>query len=176
MRSPAGGTRTFTKSGVGLDAESPLRPALGWYTGQPYATPGFRTLLTDAMARGLHCLIISGGYGVLRPEEPIHSYAAHLPSQTRSVWERRLRAILPDYVARTGIRRVFVALSKSYADCLPASLGVEEEWRSIPTFDPTRDRGAAMRVVPERVGSSVSALLANELLPGLDWAPPEPER
>lgn len=159
----------FTKTGTRLDEDSPLRPALAGYTGQPYATPGFRELLIDALGRGLHCLIVSGGYGLLRPEEPIHFYGAHMPTQTRSVWEGRLRALLPDYVARNGIRRVFLTVSNAYARCLPPALGVEQEWRSIPAFDRTRDAASAMRVVPGRIGAAATALLANDLVPGSDW-------
>jgi cytoplasmic iron level regulating protein YaaA (DUF328/UPF0246 family) len=45
-------------------------------------------------------LIISGGYGVVRAEEPIHNYNAHLGTQTKAVWSRRLPVVLRDYVQR----------------------------------------------------------------------------
>lgn len=88
----AGRHEAFDRKGVALDRRSPLTPALQLYSGQPFATAGFRDALVAALDRGLHCLIASGGYGLVRPEEPIHSYAAHVPTQTRSVWARRLRA------------------------------------------------------------------------------------
>jgi hypothetical protein len=43
----------FTKRGTTLNEASPLRPALEWYTGQPYETAGFRALLLGALERGL---------------------------------------------------------------------------------------------------------------------------
>ncbi|MGH8982563.1 MAG: DUF7664 domain-containing protein [Acidimicrobiia bacterium] len=159
----------FTKRGTSLNETSPRRPALEWYTGQPYETAGFRSLLLGALERGLHCLIISGGYGLLCPEEPIHSYEAHMPTQTRSVWERRLRVLLPNYIKRYAIGRVFVSVSNAYAQCLPDSLGTLEEWRCVPAFDRDHDTGSAMRVVPERVGAAVTSLLASDFSPGPTW-------
>lgn len=141
-----------------IDTESALRPALAYYTGQPYKTAGFRDLLIDAVRQGLHCLIVSGGYGLLRPEEPIHRYRAHMPTQTRSVWHRRLRRLLPAYVERQGIRRAYVTLSASYANCLPYDFA-PEEWWAIPEFDAAVDRGSPMRVVPARVGALGHTLL-----------------
>lgn len=146
----------FERRGTSLDLHSPLRPALAWYTGQPYATPGVRERLVAAINRGLHCLIISGGYGVLRAEEPIHSYRAHLPSETRSVWARRVPLILQDYVTRNGIRRAITVVSGGYASALPEAL-CEHDVRHVPTFSRGVDSGAALRVVPERVGAEVLA-------------------
>jgi hypothetical protein len=56
-----------------IDLASPTRPAIATYSGFPYATPGLRELLVSHLRRGLHCLIVSGGYGLVRPEEPITS-------------------------------------------------------------------------------------------------------
>ena len=54
-----------------LDGSSLPTPALTRYSGQPYKTPGFVEAVLDAMARGLHVLVVSGGYGLVRAEEPI---------------------------------------------------------------------------------------------------------
>jgi hypothetical protein len=51
----------------------------------------------------LHGLIISGGYGVVHAEEPIHNYNAHLGSKTKAVWSRRLPVVLR-YVQRNRIK------------------------------------------------------------------------
>jgi hypothetical protein len=42
----------FERPGVRMDRESPVRPALAWYTGQPCATPGVRDGLIAAIAEG----------------------------------------------------------------------------------------------------------------------------
>jgi hypothetical protein len=101
-----------------IDLNSPARPAIPTYTGLPYATPGFREALVSQLRRGLHCLIISGGYGLVRPEEPIHKYEAHL-QQTRAIWSKRIPAVLRDYVQRNGIRRTFAVFSGSLRKCDP---------------------------------------------------------
>ena len=155
-----GRARAFARRGVMLDETSELRPAIAYYTGQPYATPGVRAALVDAIARGLHCLIVSGGYGLLRAEEPIHRYNAYLGNQTRDVWSRRLPVILRDYVARNEITRAVVVLSSAYAAVLPDRI-VPDEIRIVPTFDRAADAGSPMRVVPERVGRALARVLAD---------------
>ncbi len=161
----------FTKPGTSLNTDSDLRPALEWYTGQPYSTPGVRSMLLDAIDSGLHCLIIFGGYGIVRPDERIHYYEAHMPTQTSSVWRRRLPVILADYVSRNRIVRSFLSVSRSYANCLPHGLGLKEEWSAIPVFDPTRYPGGARTVVPARVGAAVHDLLASGFQAPSSWNP-----
>jgi hypothetical protein len=148
----------FQRRGTRLDEGSPLRPALAWYTGQPYATQGVRDGLVAAIENGLHCLIVSGGYGVVRAEEPIHDYQAHL-SKTRGVWARRLPAILRDYVERNGITRTITIVSNVYAAVLPREL-TRDDVRYVPTFSPGVDQGAALQVVPARVGERLTDVLA----------------
>lgn len=155
----------FERPGVTLDEQSQPEPALAVYTGQPYATPRFRESLVSALDRGPHCLIVSGGNGLVRPEEPIKRYSAHLPTQTRSIWTRRLRLLIPGYVAHNQIRRVLVSVSNSYAACLPRGFA-PEEWWGVPAFDRDLDGGSPMQVVPERVGRMLVDLLDRDLAPG----------
>lgn len=158
----------FERPGTSLNTSTPLRPALAWYTGQPYKTDGVRDALVEAIRQGLHCLIISAGYGVLRAEEPINWYNAQI-AQTKSVWAQRLAAILADYVRRQKISRSFVLLSRQYAECVPPLTSAER--RSVPMFTRGRDVGSAMRVVPGRIGAELS-----ELLPALMASVSEPGR
>jgi hypothetical protein len=146
----------FDRRGTILNLSSSLRPALAYYTGQPYATEGVRAALVEAIRRGMQCLIISAGYGVLRAEEPIYRYSAQM-AQTRSVWAQRLPAILADYVCRQDIDRSFVLLSRQYAACVPQLTQTEQ--RMVPTFTRGRDPGSAIREVPARIGSELSRLL-----------------
>jgi Peroxide stress protein YaaA len=149
----------FEKPHTNLDLSSPLRPAIAYYTGQPYATQGVRTALVEAIRHhGLQCLIISGGYGVLRAEELIHHYKAHLGTQTRTVWTRRLPVILADYVRRQHVHRSYVLLSRQYATCVPPLTPTET--RYVPAFTRGIDRGSPMREVPAHIGTELSQLLA----------------
>ncbi len=158
----------FSNPKTSLEEHSQLKPAVSWYTGQPYCTEGFRELLADALRDGLHCLIISGGYGLLRPEEPIHNYKAHL-SKTISVWQNRLPVVLKEYVSRNGIRRSFGSFSEShYARVVPDQLA-KENFRAIPSFDRRFDHGAPLRVVPARVGELLLSLLRADFSPTEGW-------
>jgi hypothetical protein len=148
-----GRRRAFAQSNTHLYEESPLQSALAYYSGQPYATPGVRDGLLEAVRTGVHVVIVSGGYGVVRAEERIHRYNAHLGTQTRHVWSSRLPVILRDYVARQGITRSFVLLSSQYAACVPRL--TPDEYRFVPTFDRARDQGSAMQVVPAKIGSEL---------------------
>lgn len=149
----------FARPATSLDAGLPLRPAIAYYTGQPYATEGVRERLVVAIRRGLHCLIVSGGYGVVRAEEPIRPYEAHLPTQTRTVWARRLPATLRDYVAANGISRTITVVSSGYAAVLPRDL-TDNDTRLVPTFLRGTDSGSALRIVRERIGARVAEVLA----------------
>jgi hypothetical protein len=90
-----GRDEAFSRPHTWIDKNAPLRPAIATYTGQPYTTSGVREQLASAVRQGLHCLVVSGGYGLVRVEEPIHDYEAHL-QRTISVWRRRVRSILGD--------------------------------------------------------------------------------
>jgi hypothetical protein len=153
----AGRELAFRRKGTTLELGSPRRSALEYYSGQPYSTRGVRTSLVDAIGRGLHCLIISGGYGVVRAEEPIHKYQAHLGTQTRSVWARRLPEILQSYVQLQGITHTLVLLSQQYAACVPEL--TSDERRFVPTFSRDHDQGPAVRVVPAKIGEELRRVL-----------------
>jgi hypothetical protein len=154
-----GRTLAFQRRATKFDPTSQPQIALAMYSGQPYSTPGVRKLLVDAIGRGLHCLIISGGYGLLRAEEPIQNYSAHLGTQTKNVWARRLPTILIDYVQRAGIQRSVVVLSQHYADCVPVL--TTHETRFVPIFHRGVDEGAALQVVPAQIGAELHGILTN---------------
>lgn len=152
-----------------LDRSSELVLALARYSGQPYKTPGLVDAVLEGMSRGLHVVIVSGGYGLLRAEEPIHDYEAPM-QKTLTVWRSRIPAILRDYVSRNGIRRTFGVYSTVYSAAVPEQL-TEDDWRAIPNLDELGG-GFAMTRIPERVAELTLDLLERDLLPGAGWAHP----
>jgi hypothetical protein len=161
----------FSRPGTSLDVASLLLPAITWYTGRPYSVPGFHEALNRALERGLRCLVISGGYGLLRLDEPIHSYQAQM-ARTRTVWRVRLPTILRDYVTRNDVRRVFGALSAAYHDAIgPGRWGPLEAdtWWYVPRFRRGIDAGSPMREVPLAVGQAVIDLVELDFVPGPGW-------
>jgi hypothetical protein len=159
----AGRAAAFERRGTSVDETMPAQPALRLYTGQPYATPGLRDAIVRLIAdNGLHCLIVSGGYGLVRPEELIHKYDAQI-QQTAPVWRRRVPALLSDYVERQRIRRTFGAFSRPYGSVVPSRL-TGEDWRAVPTFN-RGDDGSPYREVPRRVGLAVMHLIESGFVP-----------
>lgn len=151
-----GREQAFKRPKVSLDDRSPLVPAIDLYTGQPNATLGLRQQLTRALEDGMHCLIISGGYGLVRPEEPIHDYKAHLAQHTRTVWRKRFPTLLSAYVEQNEIQRAFVGLSSTYAQCLPTGSPPTSGGRYPPsTRTPTTAQHSAS--CPPRSGNSSQA-------------------
>lgn len=71
-----------------------------------YLVEGFRDEIQHAIERGMHVLVESGGYGLIRAEEPIHKYEASM-NRTAPIWRRVLPAVLDDYV-RNQIDEVFM--------------------------------------------------------------------
>jgi hypothetical protein len=151
-----------------IDRTSPPRQALETYSGLPYATPGLVDLLAERIRQGLHCLIVSGGYGVVRAEEPIHLYEAPM-QRTATVWRPALARVLKEDVARNGIRRTIACFSTVYSSMIPDHLS-GDDWRHVPTFRQGEDRGPALREVPKRVGEALTELLGYDLRPTQRWS------
>jgi hypothetical protein len=157
-----GRTAAFERSGTTIDLTSTKQAALRLYTGQPYETPGLRDALVYLMKSGLHCLIVSGGYGLVRPEEPIHYYEAQI-QKTAPVWRRRVPMLLADYVERQRINRSFGAFSRQYASVVPNRL-TRNDWRAVPQFS-RGDEGSPYQEVPRRVGIAVMRLIEARFVP-----------
>lgn len=162
-----GRVRAFERKRTSLDRSSAFVLAIARYSGQPYKTPGVLDAVLDAISRGVHVLIVSGGYGLLRAEEPIQRYNAQM-LDTLPVWRSRIPAILADYVARNDIRRTFGAFSRVYSRAVPERL-TKEDWRAVPNFDELGG-GSAMTRVPERVAQLILELLQRDLQPAAtEW-------
>ena len=119
------------------------------------------------MARGLHVVIVSGGYGLLRAEEPIQGHEAPI-QRTLTVWRSRVPIILRDYVKRNRIVRTFGTFSRQYATAVPDHLS-DEDWRAIPIFEQLGGEGSAVRAVPQRVAQLVIGFLDHDKDPGEGW-------
>jgi hypothetical protein len=154
----------FNRKGTQIDHSSPLVRALDLYTGYLYSIPNLKESIDGAIASGVHVLIISGGYGLLRAEEPIHSYEAYLP-KTRTVWNSRLPNVIADYIQRNTIRRVFVGCFADYMCAANphhlASLA-SEVYLLIQT-------ACGQRGVPEQIGRDLVALVAANMIPNTRW-------
>lgn len=84
--------------------------SLGLYTGHLH-TEATKQLLLDPPIDA-RFLIMSGGYGLLRPDEKIEAYNVKM-EETYSVWKAGLPAVLQAYVVSNGISEVHAIVSRS---------------------------------------------------------------
>ncbi|HEU5155663.1 MAG TPA: hypothetical protein VFU43_01605 [Streptosporangiaceae bacterium] len=136
--------------------ESNVLPAWRRYQGHFYRQA--RRELDAAVAAGVPVIILSGGYGLLRADEPIGIYNKVLK---RSDWPQGLlESLLVDEAARVGAEAVvaFAAATTDYAKVIRRA-----PWRRrgiSPVFHVTISGvgGGAMVEVPRRLGQAFSAL------------------
>lgn len=127
--------------GTVFDDAAPEVAAVSLYAGRLYEDRGFLKAIELAISQGVHCLIVSGGYGLVRAEEPIRWYDADM-AMTARVWRPRLGGILKECVEGNQIKRVFAAISGKYAKVLKGNwTGGAAYLRHVPTSDYGRDYG-----------------------------------
>src|SRR2546423_1207897 len=123
-------------------------PAVERYSGSFYQAA--RAELVRAVSRGLHVLIVSGGYGVLTTCEPIGLYdAAFNPAW----WPRQVVAdCVAAYADRHGLTSMvaFLAASTGYARALRNIGGTPQSQNLKQAFLVTAvaEGGGAMQTVP----------------------------
>jgi hypothetical protein len=159
----AGRCAAFSNRKVSCDRRSKLIPALARYSGWAYQVEGFKPLIKEVIEQGTHCLIISAGYGLLRPEEHIYDYDAKC-EDTRSIWREYLPQVLSAYVSRHVIKRVFIACSSCYAEVIHGCMWPEatEVW-CLPKLP------AGSRTGPETIGKAVVTLITAGMVADQGW-------
>lgn len=154
--------------------ENPHLPALHRYApGNLYGVAS--ESIERARQKGTRVVIVSGGYGLLVPQEPIAYYNKRL---RLSDWGRRgelLKRGLGSYVERqhhdVPIKTVYAVMSRSgdYAK-LVRQMEREGRWRALgldgQLLLPIADGGSAMREVPRAQGHLIQRLTRGELRDG----------
>ena len=104
-----------------VDWQSPEFAALDYYDGALYQVPGLRAAVGAAMrSGGVDVVILSGGYGAVYADEPIHRYEEKMDF---AYWKiRGLPAVLEECIELSGARTVygFLARTTAYARILRA--------------------------------------------------------
>jgi len=161
-----------TETSIMLD--SPLVQALALYTGNQFRVRDFKDRVAEAIRSGIHCLIISGGYGLIRAEEPIHSYETTI-TDTKKYWKGVIPEVLADYIERNQISRVFIGCSSSYVGILKKGgwSGDAEVFWCIPRLP--KGAGGAMVKVPKLTGERVVELIDSGFKPDKRWTKKWPE-
>ena len=120
-----------------VDWQSPEYAALDYYDGALYQVPGLRGAVAAAMRSGaIDVVILSGGYGAVYADEPIHWYEKQMDF---AYWKRHgLPAVLEECVELSGARTAygFVARTTAYARILRAM-----DWPRLRRRSPLAEAG-----------------------------------
>lgn len=158
----------FERPQTWLNNESFPAPALFRYSGTMYCVEGFRDAVRYAVDGGMHVLVESGGYGLIRIEEPICNYEAQM-NRTAPIWRHVLPKVLADYISRNKIEQVFVAGSKSYLSVLRRSSWWEPANCRWFLSYVGRGNGNAYEIVPQNLGIAVRDLIQSKLQFDTSW-------
>jgi hypothetical protein len=157
-------TLSFARTGLWARSyvnERHVMPAWQRYKGHFYQQAG--EALGEAVAAGVRIIILSGGYGLLRADEPIGTYNKVLK---RSDWPPDLlESLLTDEAVRVGAEAVvaFTAATTDYAKLVRGA-----PWRQcgiVPVLFVTITDvgGGAMVKVPRQLGQAFTALWKRDL-------------
>jgi len=144
--------------------------ALSMYTGHLY-TPRTKALATKPPP-DTRFLIMSGGYGLLRPDELIEEYDINI-AETAGIWRRGFGAVLNAYVAANTIDEVHALVSRSgaYREVLEAG---RSRCRAPITMHMVRySGGGAAQAVPRLQALMLPRLVAGELVDDVGGHPVE---
>jgi hypothetical protein len=152
--------------GPAIDRSSPIRAALDYYDGHLYQTAGLRKAIADGMlGNRAEFLILSGAYGLLLPNEPIHHYDKSL---YKPEWVRKgMLAILAEYIGRRhpDLLVTFAGKSTHYAGIMRAIPwgGIDlphdfQAWLGSPLIGPSE---APRMRVPRALGEAILAFIGS---------------
>jgi hypothetical protein len=122
------------------------------------------------LADRTHVLIISGGYGLVRADEPISDY--DLIFEARRWPHRLIPRCLESYCDAHAIKRVtaFAGRTTPYARVIRQSRWRHAGVRNAVLISPSFFDGGALQQVPNAIGEAVLAFASARLHP--DWRAP----
>ena len=145
--------------------------SLALYTGNLY-TEATKRLLLDPPA-DVRFLIMSGGYGLLRPDEVIEKYNVPMDQTYSSVWKSGLPTILDAYVTTNGITAVHGIVSRT--GYYKRVLDVARHGGLPLTMHALRYTGkdAYLRAVPALQAKLLGELMCSDKVDHVDGVPVE---
>jgi hypothetical protein len=139
---------------VSFTNESELLPAAERYAGSFYKAAG--ASIRDCINAGGHIIIISGGYGLLTPDEPVGVYDAVFKRQD---WPPGLlESALAIYAQEHRIAhvRAFLAASTSYRKVVEQVCWTSAGLKDALLISPSVEGGGAMLKTPRTLGEAFS--------------------
>ncbi len=160
---------------LGSSINSRFLPAIDLYAGHLYEVEGFREAVKTAISQGTDCLVLSGGYGLVRADEEIQVYERKM--QDARTWNKHfvLASIFGNYLARRRPSRVFITLSKSsygkvlFDDTERPRFSLPPDLQLFVYFPNDLSGGSPQQEVPKMQGNAVRDLIRNNMVPDLRW-------
>lgn len=150
-------------------------PAIDLYSGHLYKVNGFREAIRTAIGQGTDCLILSGGYGLIRADEEIQIYEKKIQDARKWKKDSLLASIFGNYLERRRPSRAFIALSRStygkvlFGDEIRLKFSLPPSLQLFVYFPDVPIGHSAEQEVPKREGEAVRGLIENKMVPDSRW-------
>ena len=160
------GGRAAVESIASIEQNAVSQYSLDLYDGFMYRTAGFKSSVLDFMNQRIgHLGIISGGYGLVLPNEKIYKYNCKL-SDSKNIWlKHRIPYIVNEFAAVIKARHIvgFFGGSTDYAKLIRKVCWLHDDLESVRIYHPTPDgKGGYLQRTPIFLGKAVTHFLQSK--------------
>jgi hypothetical protein len=160
------GGRAAVESIASIEQNAVSQYSLDLYDGFMYRTAGFKSSVLDFLKQGIGQFgIISGGYGLVLPNEKIYKYNCRL-SDSKNIWLKYgLPYIVSDFAATIKARHIvgFFGRSTEYAKLIRKVRWLHDDLESVRIYHPTPDgKGGYLKRTPSFLGKAVTLFLQSK--------------
>jgi len=157
------GGRAAVESIASIEQNAVSQYSLDLYDGFMYRTAGFKSSILDFLRRGIgHLGIISGGYGLVLPNEKIFQYSCRL-SDSKKIWLKHgLPYIVSEFAAVIKAKHIvgFFGGTTDYAKLIRKVCWLHDDLESVRIYHPTPDgKGGYLQRTPTFLGKAVTHFL-----------------
>ena len=158
--------RAAVESIASIEQNAVSQYSLDLYDGFMYRAEGFMSSIHEFLRQRIgHLGIISGGYGLVLPNEKIYKYSCRL-SDSKNIWHKYgLPYIVSDYAATIKARHIvgFFGRSTDYATLIHKVCWLHDDLESVRIYHPTPDgKGGYLQRTPTFLGKAVTHFLQSK--------------
>jgi len=157
------GGRAAVEPIASIEQNAVSQYSLDLYDGFMYRTAGFKSSVLDFLRRGIgHLGIISGGYGLVLPNEKIYKYSCRL-SDSKNIWLKHgFPYIVSEFAAVIKAKHIvgFFGGTTDYAKLIRKVCWLHDDLESVRIYHPTPDdKGGYLQRTPIFLGKAVTHFL-----------------